>query len=157
MHQLHWRRTGERDARFAGNTQREYSLAQGARNTRARDRVLRRLQTAKDHGARATIAREALEQAADRAEFGTLPTELPSELASLGLDDGTIHGVIEPVVRQRIPELAAAQDELADKRFDATVVHHAGVVRRGIDSGVPANKQVLGMLDPTKIRAAHGR
>ncbi len=126
--------------------------AEELRNTRSRDRVLRRLQTANDHGARATIAREALEQAADRAEFGTLLTELPSELASLGLDAETIHHITEPVVRQRIPELAAAEDELAAKQFDATVVHHtAGVVRRGIDSGLPADKRVLAKLDPATI------
>jgi hypothetical protein len=107
--------------------------AQEERNTRTRDRVLRRLSTADNHAARVTIARTALEQAKDRAELGTLLTELPSELASFGLDDDTISRVIEPVVRQRVPELAAAQDDLADKRFAATVSHHtAGVVRRGL-------------------------
>lgn len=123
-------------------------------NTRTRDRVLRRLQTAKDHGSRANIARIALEQAADRAELGVLLQELPSELQSLGLDEDTVRRVIDPVVRQRVPELAAAQDMLAEKQFEATVTHAtAGVVRRGLDSGVPADKGVLGMLDPAKIRA----
>ena len=132
--------------------------AQESRNIRTANRLLRRLQTAKDTASRANIARTALEQAADRAELATLVVELPSELASLGVDDDTIHRITEPVVQQRIPELAAAQDELADKQFDATVVHHvAGVVGRGIASGVPANKQVLDMLDPVKIRAAHGK
>lgn len=126
--------------------------AQEARNTRTRDRVLRRLSAADNHPDRANIARAALDQAKDRAELGTLLTELPSELASLGLSEDAINGVIEPVVRQRVPELAAAQDNLSDKRFEATVSHHtAGVVRRGLASGVPADNRVLEMLDPATI------
>ncbi len=132
--------------------------AQEQRNTRTRDRLLRRLSTANDTASRVNIARTALEQAKDRAELGVLITELPSELAASGLDEDTISRVIEPVIRQRIPELAAAQDELADKRFDATISHHtAGVVRRGLASGVPADKRVLDKLNPVQIRAANGR
>ena len=128
--------------------------AQETRNLMTRDRILRRLSTADNHAARVTIARTALEQARDRAELGTLLTELPNELASFGLDDATINQVIEPVVRQRVPELAAAQDDLADKRFAATVTHHtAGVVRRGLASGVPADKRVMEMLNPAKMRS----
>ncbi len=131
--------------------------AQEQRNTRSRDRVLRRLSTAKTNADRVNIARTALEQAQDRSEFGTLLTELPSELAAEGVDADTINRVIEPVVRQRIPELAAAQDDLSDKRFKATISHHtAGVVRRGLASGVPANKLVLNKLDPAKIQKPQG-
>lgn len=127
--------------------------AQEQRNTRSRDRILRRLSTAKTNADRANIAREALEQAKDRAEFGTLLAELPNELAAEGVDADTINRVIEPVVRQRIPELAEAQDDLSDKRFKAMISHHtAGVVRRGLASGVPANKAVLAKLDPSKIQ-----
>jgi hypothetical protein len=79
------------------------------------------------------------------------------ELAAAGLDGDTINEVIEPIVRQRIPELAAAQDDLADKRFAATISHHtAGAVRRGLAAGIPLDERVLAKLDPAKIQKPQG-
>ena len=50
-----------------------------------------------------------------------------------------------------------AQDDLVDKRFDATISHHTtGVVRRALASGVPPDKRVMDKLNPAKIQKPRG-
>jgi hypothetical protein len=136
------------------NTNANADAGQMARQVMARDRALRRLSTAQNQEQRASIARDVLQQAPSRAEVATLLVELQSELSAAGMSDSLIHQVIDPVARQRIPELGEAQDELAERQLDAGITRHtAGVVRKHIMGGTPPDVKVLKMLDPKELRA----
>jgi hypothetical protein len=129
--------------------------AQEERNTRARDRVIKRLEKAENHPERVAIVQDALRQARDNAELASLLVELPNELAIAKMEDSLIRQVIDPLLRERLPELAAAQDELAAKQLDAGITRQtAGFVRKSIKSGTPPSDKVLKRLDPQRIRVS---
>lgn len=71
--------------------------------------------------------------------------ELPSHLQSRGQPVDWL----DKVVAQNVPELGAAERELAKAKRDATVLKYdAKVVRNGIRKGHPATN----LLDPSKVK-----
>jgi hypothetical protein len=120
--------------------------AQEARNDRAWARAKHAIDRAQEDPSGAstvTAARQAIANARND-ELGVLINEVPPYLESLGLPTS----FLDAEVRNRVPELADAQMDLANAQRDATVVKYdLNAVKKGIETGTPPTY----LVDPAKV------
>lgn len=123
------------------------------RATRYRDRLERELDSAKRPGSPRTpiaVAQDAVRDATAE-QLSVVVAELPSLLGQHGVPAGAW---LDQLLREKLPELAAAQQELQTaQRGRQTISTAANMVRNAITKGHPVPPEVLDSLDPAKIKS----